>query len=313
MKNFTSANDCPDPIGLAHQAIALKHAASVYQAGSQKTLGLVFFNPSLRTRMSTGKAAFNLGMNVMVLNVSGDAWSIELEDGMVMDGSTQEHIKDAVKVMTGYCDILGVRTFAKLKDRDKDYSEPVLNAFLNHSEIPIVSLESATLHPLQSLADLVTILEKKIDEPKVAVSWAPHPKGLPQAVVNSFLQWIRYTGAEVVLAHPKGYELKEEFTQGVKTTNDQEEALENADFVYVKNWSSYAQYGKQPPVEEEWMITSDKMKRTHHGHFMHCLPIRRNVVAEDDVIDHSLIYEQAKNREFATQAVLAKLLEDIDG
>lgn len=313
MKNFTSANDCPDPNDLVAQTIDLKNNGSVSRNGEQKTLGLIFFNPSLRTRMSTTKAAYNLGMDVIVLNVTGDAWNIEFEDGTVMDGSSQEHIKDAVKVMTGYCDLLGVRTFAKLEDREEDYSEPVLNAFLTYSDIPVISLESATLHPLQSLADLVTIREQNIDKPKIAVSWAPHPKALPQAVTNSFLQWASYLDAEVVLTHPEGYELSEEYTQDVSVTHKQSEGLEDADFVYVKNWASYKHYGERPPVEEDWMITSEKMKQTQNGKFMHCLPIRRNVVADDDTIDRSLVYEQAKNREHAAQAVLSNLLEAIDG
>lgn len=313
MKNFTAANDCPDPMELVQQAINLKHQTSYPQSGKNKTLGLVFFNPSLRTRMSTTKAAYNLGMNVIVLNVNGDAWNIEFEDGTIMDGSSQEHIKDAVKVMTGYCDILGVRTFAELRDRDEDYSEPVLNAFLKYSEIPIISLESATLHPLQSLADAVTIREQNIEKPKVVLSWAPHPKTLPQAVANSFLQWMAYTDADITLTHPEGYELSEAYTQDIHVTSNQQVAMEGADFVYVKNWSSYSHYGQKPAVKENWTITTDKMKRTKNGQFMHCLPIRRNVVAEDEVIDRSIIYEQAKNREFATQAVLKSILEGING
>lgn len=310
MKNFTSTDDCPNPLNLVEQTIQLKQ-----QPGEEpkpkwnKTLGLVFFNPSLRTRLSTCKAAYNLGMDVVVLNVTGDAWNIEFEDGTVMDGSTQEHIKDAVKVISGYCDLLGVRTFAELKDREKDYGEPVLNAFLKYSGIPIISLESATLHPLQSLADLTTIYESNIEKPKVAVSWAPHPKVLPQAVTNSFLQWIAHTDAGVTLTHPAGYELSEKFTEGISITNNQNEALEGADFVYVKNWSSYSQYGERPGVTENWMITPEKMQLTNSGKFMHCLPIRRNVVASDKVIDESLIYQQAKNREHAAQSVLQSLLE----
>lgn len=310
MKNFTSAEDCPNPLGLIHQTIQLKQQSkSDAPKKWDKTLGLVFFNPSLRTRLSTCKAAYNLGMNVVVLNVNGDAWNIEFEDGTVMDGNSQEHIKDAVKVISGYCDLLGVRTFAGLKDRDKDYREPVLGAFLEYSDIPIISLESATLHPLQSLADLTTIYETDVEKPKVALSWAPHPKALPQAVTNSFLQWISYTDAEVTLAHPKGYELSEKYTEGINVTDKQVEALEDADFVYVKNWSSYAHYGGSPEVTENWTLTPEKMALTNEGQFMHCLPIRRNVVAADQVIDQSLIYQQATNREHAAQCVLQKLLE----
>ncbi|NGP77084.1 acetylornithine carbamoyltransferase [Balneolaceae bacterium YR4-1] len=313
MKHFTSANDSADPLVLARQTIALKNQKQNFEhLGRSKTLGLVFFNPSLRTRMSTTKAAYDLGLNVLVLNVNGDAWNIEFEDGTVMDGSSQEHVKDAIKVMTGYCDIIGVRTFAELKNREDDYTEPVLNAFLEYSEVPVISLESATLHPLQSLADITTILETDISNPKIAVSWAPHPKALPQAVTNSFLQWIKFIEAEVVVAHPKGYELHEEFTGGFELTNDQSYALDSADFVYVKNWSSYSKYGQRPPVSQNWTITSEKMAATNSGSFMHCLPIRRNVVAEDQVIDNSLIYKQAKNRETAAKTVLKNILEDIN-
>lgn len=310
MKNFTSADDCSKPLDLVEQTIRLKQETDEVSTPKwNKTLGLVFFNPSLRTRLSTCKAAYNLGMDVVVLNVTGDAWNIEFEDGTVMDGNTQEHIKDAVKVISGYCDLLGVRTFAELKDPEKDYSEPVLNAFLEYADIPIISLESATLHPLQSLADLTTIYEPQIKKPKVTVSWAPHPKALPQAVTNSFLQWIAHTDADVTLTHPAGYELSDKFTDGITITDNQDEALAEADFVYIKNWSSFSHYGGHPEVTENWTITSEKMALTNNGRFMHCLPIRRNVVASDTVIDESLIYQQAKNREYAAQCVLQNLLE----
>lgn len=311
MKNFTSANDCPNPLDLVQQTIDLKKGVSTNETFEKKTLGLVFFNPSLRTRLSTCKAAHTLGLDVVVLNVSGDAWNIEFEDGTVMNGDTQEHIKDAVKVISGYCDVLGVRTFAGLKDREHDYNETVLKAFLDFSDVPIISLESATLHPLQSLADLVTIQETNINKPKVAVSWAPHPRALPQAVVNSFLQWISHSDAQVLLTHPEGYDLAPEFTGtcNISFTNKQEEALLDADFVYVKNWSSYSHYGGRPNVTEDWTLTTEKMELTNKGRFMHCLPIRRNVVATDEVIDNSLVYQQAKNREYAAQSVLQNILE----
>lgn len=311
MKNFTSVNDVEKPKELVQQVLEIKQNEAFSPLGKNKTLALIFFNPSLRTRMSTQKAATNLGMDVIVMNIGEEAWDIEFADGTVMDGSTQEHIKDAVQVISGYCDLMGVRTFANLENQQEDYEEKVLSNFVEYSSVPVISLESATLHPLQSLADLATIAESGIQKPKVALSWAPHPKALPQAVANSFLQWIIQTGVDVTLTHPEGYELSEEFTDGIPTTNTQEEALEDADFVYTKNWSSYAQYGQTPAVQEDWTITGQKMALTNNGKFMHCLPIRRNVVATDEVIDQSLVYQQAKNREYAAQAVLQNLLEDL--
>lgn len=311
MKNFTSVHDTEQPQSLVQQVLEIKHNGKRSTIGTNKKLALIFFNPSLRTRLSTQNAAINLGMDVIVMNINKDGWNIEFEDGSVMDGSTQEHIKDAVQVISGYCDIMGVRTFANLKDRQEDYQERVLKNFVEHASVPIISLESATLHPLQSLTDLATIAESNITKPKVVLSWAPHPKALPQAVANSFLQWITKTDAEVILTHPIGYELSKEFTDGVAMTNDQQAALENADFVYTKNWSSYSQYGQTPSVEGDWTISQDKMNLTNNGKFMHCLPIRRNVVATDKVIDQSLVFEQTKNREYAAQAVLQNLLKDL--
>ncbi|WP_138430440.1 N-acetylornithine carbamoyltransferase [Fodinibius saliphilus] len=311
MTNFTSIHDTQYPTALVQQVLELKSNGHHSSLGKGKTLGLIFFNPSLRTRLSTQKAAANLGMNVIVMNITGNAWNIEFKDGSVMNGSTQEHIKDAVQVISGYCDVMGVRTFAKLEDPQEDYQEKVLNNFIKHSSVPVVSLESATLHPLQSLTDLATIAETGKKVPKIVLSWAPHPKKLPQAVTNSFLQWISTTEAETTVAHPKGYELSEEFTKGVKICHDQETALTDADFVYTKNWSSYANYGQTPPVKKDWTITEQKMKLTNNGKFMHCLPIRRNVVATDTVIDNSLVYKQAKNREYAAQAVLQNILEEL--
>lgn len=308
MKQFVSVNDVENVDALVRDAIALKNSPML-NVGVGKTLGLLFFNPSLRTRLSTQKAAMNIGMSVMVMNVGADGWKIEFEDGTVMDGDHQEHIKDTVKVVSGYCDILGVRTFASLKDRQKDYQEEVLSQFLKYSSCPIVSLESATLHPLQSLADLITIRESGIQKPKVAVSWAPHPKALPQAVTNSFMEWMLKTDAQLTLTHPEGYELNQQFTKGVQIEYDQNKALEGADFVYVKNWSSYNHYGQILSTDMGWTITEDKMKLTNEGRLMHCLPIRRNVIATDEVLDeHSLIYEQAKNREYSAQIVLQKIL-----
>jgi N-succinyl-L-ornithine transcarbamylase len=311
MKHFTSVYDVEHPQSLVKQTLEIKTNSHRSEVGQNKTLALIFFNPSLRTRLSTQKAATNLDMDVIVMNISEDGWDIEFEDGSVMDGSTQEHIKDAVQVISGYCDIMGVRSFANLKDPQEDYQEKVLKKFVEHANVPVISLESAKLHPLQSLTDLATIAESKIQKPNVVLSWAPHPKALPQAVPNSFLQWITKTDAEVTLTHPEGYELCEEFTGGVSITNNQQEALTGADFVYTKSWSSYSQYGKTPPVDSDWTISQQMMELTNNGKFMHCLPIRRNVVATDEVIDQSLVFEQAKNREFAAHAVLQNLLEDL--
>ena len=309
MKNFTSVNDINNVESLVDEAIALKKNPIDLAMGRGKTLGLLFFNPSLRTRLSSQKAAYNLGMNVITLNIREDGWKIEFEDGAVMDQGSQEHIKDAVRVISQYCDILGVRTFAGLQNREEDYLEKVLSNFITYATIPIVSLESATLHPLQSLADLITIKEQEIVRPKIAVTWAPHPRALPQAVVNSFLEWVTKTDAEVVLTHPKGYELSEQFTRGVTISNMQDEALKDADFVYTKNWSAYEPYGKKISEDPGWTITKEKMHLTNNGRFMHCLPVRRNVIATDEVIDHSLVIQQAENRIYAAQIVLKKLLE----
>ncbi|MEM9856742.1 MAG: N-acetylornithine carbamoyltransferase [Bacteroidota bacterium] len=309
MKHFTSANDIESAPSLVEEGLILKADPHQSKLGTNKTLGLIFFNPSLRTRLSTQKAAFNFGMNVIVMNIGKDGWNIEFEDGAVMNGATQEHIKDGVAVISEYVDILGVRTFPELKDKGKDYSEQVLNKFKVHSSVPVISLESATLHPLQSLADLITIEEHLIKRPKVVLTWAPHPKALPQAVPNSFLQWIKLTDADIIMTCPEGYELAEEFSEGVPVINDQKEAFAGADFIYAKNWSSYKHYGQVLKVKEDWTITQEKMQLTNHGKFMHCLPIRRNVVATDDVIDNSIVYRQAKNRECAAQVVLKKILE----
>jgi len=311
MKNFTSVNDVPHPQELVQEVLDIKENRSQSNLGQGKTMALIFFNPSLRTRLSTQKAGNNLSMNVIVMNINADSWNIEFEDGAVMNGSTQEHIRDAVQVISGYCDIMGVRTFANLKDSKEDYEEQVLNNFLKYSSVPVISLESATLHPLQSLTDMATIAASGIKKPKIVLSWAPHPKKLPQAVANSFLEWIPKTEADITLTHPKGYELSKEFTEGIPITNDQNEALQNADFVYAKNWSSFSHYGQTPKVQDEWTVTAEKMNLTNNGTFLHCLPIRRNVVATDEVIDHSMVYEQAKNREYAAQAVIQNILEDL--
>ena len=311
MKKFTSVSDVTNVMELVKEGLDCKSEPFPGGIGNNKTLGLVFFNPSLRTLLSSQKAAKDLGMNVIVMTVGKDGWNLEFEDGAVMNGDSQEHIKDAIRVISGYVDILGVRSFASLNEREKDYNDEILGLFERYSSAPIISLESATRHPLQSLADMITIVEQKIIKPKIAVSWAPHPKALPQAVTNSFLEWVKHIDAEVILAHPEGYNLSEEFTDGIRITNSQSEALDGADFVYSKAWSSYENYGQCPPVKEDWTIDEKKMDTTNNGLFMHCLPIRRNVVATDAVIDNSLVYKQAKNREYAAQVVLKNIIKGL--
>lgn len=313
MNQFLSINDVPNPAQLVHEALALKADPFSYaHLGKHKTLGLLFLNPSLRTRMSTQRAAQNLGMDVMVLNMDKDSWKLEFEDGSVMDGAGQEHVKEAAAVISQYCDIVGIRTFPSLENRNEDYSEMILKKFVKYARVPVISLESATLHPLQSLADWITIEEhKKKKLPKVVLTWVPHPKALPQSVPNSFVQWLKEAPVELVIAHPGGYELSIEFTAGVVIENDQNKALEKADFVYAKNWSSYSDYGKILSENNSWMITPEKMALTNQAGFMHCLPVRRNVVVSDEVIDGqgSLVIQQAENRIYASQAVLKALLE----
>ncbi|MEQ8475678.1 N-acetylornithine carbamoyltransferase [Fulvivirga sp.] len=314
MKNFTSIKDVPDVKALLQLAQDVKKQPYNYKSyGENKTLGLLFFNPSLRTRMSTQKAAQNLGMQVMVMNLNSDGWQIELEDGTVMNQGTQEHIKEAAGVISQYCDIMGVRTFPSLTDKEADYSEKVLNKFLEHTLVPVISLESATLHPLQSFADLITIEEqKKIIKPKVVLSWAPHVRSLPQAVPNSFAQWMAKGEVDFVITNPDGFDLAEEFTNGTKVIHDQDEALKGADFVYAKNWSSYEDYGKIRTDLNQWQITNKKMALTNEGKFMHCLPVRRNLVVADEVLDSeaSIVLQQANNRTYAAQAVLLNILKN---
>lgn len=312
MKQFTNFNDVENLGSLISIAIKLKQNPFGFTTlGENKTLGLLFFNASLRTRMSTQKAAQNLGMNVIVMNLNNEGWSIELENGTVMNKGTQEHIKEAVGVISQYCDIIGVRTFASLTNREFDYQETVLNKFINYSSVPVISLESATLHPLQSLADVLTIKEHQTKlKPKVVLTWAPHPNALPQAVSNSFVQWIKNTDAELVITNPKGFNLSTEFSKGVQVLHNQEEAFQGADFVYAKSWSSFDDYGAIGKNLNDWMVTKQKMKLTNKAKFMHCLPVRRNVVVSDEVIDaeSSLVLQQANNRTYAAQAVLYKLL-----
>ncbi|MBS1683171.1 MAG: acetylornithine carbamoyltransferase [Bacteroidetes bacterium] len=313
MKQFLSVKDAGDVPSLVQEALDLKENIGQYSdLGKGKTLGLLFLNPSLRTRMSTQRAAYNLGMNVIVLNLDKDSWQIEFEDGAVMNSTKSEHIKEAAGVISQYCDIIGLRSFPGLVDREKDYTEQILHSFKKYCSKPLISLESGTRHPLQSFADVITIAETSTQaKPKVVLTWAPHIKALPQAVPNSFAEWAVATGAEVVITQPRGYELAPEFCQGAEITYDQDAALAGADYVYVKNWSAYREYGAMPQVEGDWLLTSDKMNATNHAKVMHCLPVRRNVELIDALIDgpDSLVQVQAGHRVTAAQTVLKKILE----
>ncbi len=315
MKLFSSVNDVTDVQALVKEALHLKQNPYAYQQlGKNKTLGLVFLNPSLRTRMSTQKAGLNLGMNVMVLNMDKEGWALELQDGAIMNGSTVEHIREAAAILGQYVDIIGVRSFPGLKDRDADYSEDIFNKFVKYCGVPVVSLESATRHPLQSLADLVTIEELKTkSRPKVVLTWAPHVKALPQAVPNSFAEWMCKADVDFTIAHPAGYELCPDFTQGATITHNQEEALADADFIYVKNWSAYEPYGKVFGGYDDWMLTNDSLKNTNNAKVMHCLPVRRNLELSDEILDgqNSVVIHEAGNRVWAAQAVLKQMLESL--
>ncbi|GHB66851.1 acetylornithine carbamoyltransferase [Persicitalea jodogahamensis] len=317
MNHFISPADVTDLNQLVTSGIVTKRNPFADQElGKNKTIGLLFFNSSLRTRLSTQKAAQNLGMNVIILNVSQDSWGLEMEEGepgnpIIMNGAKAEHVKEAAAVIGQYCDVIGVRSFAKLQDRDKDYSELVFEQFRKYAGVPIVNLESATRHPLQSLADCITIEEFKVKaRPKVVLTWLPHFKALPQAVANSFCEWMGGMDVELVVTHPVGYDLAPEFLGSAEVIYDQEKALEGADFVYGKNWSSYTNYGQVLVNDPAWMMTEEKMDRTDNGKFMHCLPVRRNVKVTDGVLDgpRSLVIEQAANREWAAQAVLKEIL-----
>jgi N-succinyl-L-ornithine transcarbamylase len=319
MKHFINLNDVSDvaelvKIGLEQKAnpFANKHL------GLNKTIGLLFFNSSLRTRISTQKAALNLGMNVIVMNVGSDSWQLEFEDGVIMDQGKAEHIKEAAAVLGQYCDIIAVRAFAELKDRDEDYKETVLESFRKYAGVPIVNLESATRHPCQSLADLITIEElKTIEKPKVVLTWAPHFKALPQAVGNSFAEWVLMTDYEFVIANPEGYDLAPEIRKNAKVVHSQEEAFAGADFVYAKNWSSYEQYGQVLTQDQDpsWKITAEKMALTNNAKFMHCLPVRRGLKVSEEVLDsdYSAVIQQAGNRVWSVQAVIKQILEGLAG
>lgn len=313
MKNFISVKDIPSIKKALKTASEIKKNKFGFQhLGKNKTMVLFFFNSSLRTRLSTQKAAMNLGMNTMVMNVNGDSWQLESELGVIMDGDKPEHLLEAIPVMGKYCDIIGVRAFARLENKEDDYSEKIINQFVNYAGVPVVSMEGATRHPLQSYADLLTIEEyKKVERPKVVLTWAPHPKTLPQAVSNSFVEWIRETDYELVVTHPQGYELAPEFMGNVKVEYDQKKAFEGADFIYAKNWSSFTNYGQVLSKNYNWTVNEEKMALTNEAKFMHCLPVRRNVIVTDGVIDspNSIVVEQAYNREITAQAVLKMILE----
>jgi N-succinyl-L-ornithine transcarbamylase len=317
MKKFLSTNDVSNIEALIQKGLQYKANPLADQSlGKGKRIGLLFLNPSLRTRLSTQVAAQNLGMEAIVFNVGAEGWALEFEDGAIMNGQTVEHVKDAAPILGQYFDVLAVRTFPGLKNREEDYSEKYIQQFVKYAGVPVLSLESATLHPLQSLADLITITEeiksKSIAQPKIVLTWAPHVKPLPQCVANSFAQWVNKWGqANFVITHPKGYELSEEYTKGATIEYNQDEALKNADFVYVKNWSSFNEYGAMPTVKEPWMLTNNKLKLTKDAKVMHCLPVRRNVELSDEILDsnNSLVTKQAGNRVWSAQAVLSSLLE----
>jgi len=314
MKKFVSAGDAPDINGLVQKALQYKlHPLKDKALGSGKRLGLLFLNPSMRTRLSTQIAAQNLGMETIVFNVGQDGWALEFEDEAIMSGTTVEHVKDAAPILGKYFDVLGIRTFPSLQNKVDDYNELYINQFLKYTGIPIVSLESATLHPLQSLTDIITIREtfKEKRKPKIVLTWAPHVKALPQCVANSFAEWINAWGeAEFVITHPEEYELDEKFTSGATIKHNQAEALKDADFVYVKNWSTYNDYGKIYCNDPDWMLTNKKLSLTNNARVMHCLPVRRNVELSDEILDspNSIVTQQAANRVWAAQAVLSEIL-----
>jgi N-succinyl-L-ornithine transcarbamylase len=316
MNHFLSVNEVANLPELVNSA--LEYKADPFKdatLGMRKRIGMLFLNPSMRTRISTQIAAKNLGMDAIVFNVGQDGWTLEFEDDAIMSGTTAEHVKEAAPVLGKYFDILGVRTFPSLKNKEDDYSELYIHQFIKYAGVPILSLESATLHPLQSLTDLITIQEvfKEKRKPKIVLTWAPHVKALPQCVANSFSQWITAWGkADFVITHPEDYELESKFTKGAIITHNQDEALKDADFVYVKNWSTYHDYGKMYCNDPKWMLTNKKLATTNNAKVMHCLPVRRNVELSDEILDgsNSLVTQQAGNRVWAAQAVLAELLKN---
>ena len=317
MRHFTSITQLPDLKQALEAAKYVKENPFADQElGRNKTLLMIFFNSSLRTRLSTQKAALNLGMNVIVLDVNQGAWKLETERGVIMDSDKPEHLLEAIPVMGSYCDVIGVRAFAKFESKEDDYNEVIINQFIKYSGKPVFSMEAATRHPLQTFADLITIEEHKTKEkPKVVLTWAPHPKALPQAVPNSFAEGLLMTDYEFVIANPEGYDLPPEFTRGAKITHNQDEALKGADFVYAKNWSAYEgdNYGKVLNQDRNWTITSEKMALTDNAFFMHCLPVRRNMIVSDDVIEspQSLVIPEAANRVVSAQTVLKEILKSL--
>lgn len=315
MKNFITINDLPNFEKCVENAFIYKIDPFIHNGiGKNKTIGLLFFNPSLRTRLSTQLAAQNLGLNIMVMNLSTETWALEFEDGTKMSGIRSEHVKEAAAVISQYCDIIGIRAFANLTDKNKDEAEIVLNSFSKYAKKPILNMESSTSHPLQAIADAITIKENMPKhKPKVVLTWAPHPKALPHAVGNSFTRMINHIDADYFIAQPEGYELDSRITKNAKITYNQSEALENADFVYAKNWASYSNYGQILKTDNEWMLTKEKMKITNNAKFMHCLPVRRNIIVSDEVLDNknSLVIQQANNRTFAAQSVIKLLIDGI--
>lgn len=314
MTNFLTFSDIPNLQTAVKEALFLKSNPLINnELGKNKTICLLFFNNSLRTRLSTQKAAQNLGMHVIVMNFGSEGWELEFEDGAIMNQNKSEHVKEAAKVIAQYCDIVAIRAFASLTDKEKDKAEIVINGFKKYAGIPVINMESAVGHPLQALADAITMEEfKPKHRPKVVLSWAPHPKALPHAVANSFVEMMQLQNADFVITHPKGYELDSDITKNSVIEYDQEKAFRNADFIYVKNWSSFNDYGKVLNLDANWMITSDKMNLTNQAKFMHCLPVRRNVIVTDEVLDseNSLVINQANNRTYAAQFVLKKILDN---
>ncbi|MDN3642669.1 N-acetylornithine carbamoyltransferase [Lutimonas halocynthiae] len=317
--NYVSVKDIDSIDKWVKEARELKQSPFKHQSlGTNKTIGLLFFNPSLRTRLSTQKAAQNLGMTTMVMNFDKEGWALEYEDGIRMDQGKSEHIKEAAQVISQFCDIIAIRAFASLEDKEKDKAEIVLNGFKKHASVPIVNMESSVGHPLQALADAITLDEQMESlmgrKPKVVLSWAPHPKALPHAVANSFVEMMQQQDADFVITHPKGYELDAEIVDDSQIEYDQDKAFIGADFIYTKNWSSFDDYGQVLHQDLSWTISKEKMALTNSAKFMHCLPVRRNVVVSDAVLDseNSLVIEQANNRTFSAQLVLKKILENLN-
>lgn len=317
MRHFTNVKDIGDlNLALEKARYVKENPFADQELGKNKTLLMIFFNSSLRTRLSTQKAALNLGMNVIVLDINQGAWKLETERGVIMDGDKPEHILEAIPVMGSYCDVIGVRSFAQFESKSDDYNEVILNQFIKYSGKPVFSMEAATRHPLQSYADLITIEEfKKVDRPKVVLTWAPHPRALPQAVPNSFAEWMNATDYEFVITHPEGYELDQQFIGNAIVEYDREKAYKGADFIYAKNWSAFQDpnYGKILSTNRAWTVDAQKMALTNNAHFMHCLPVRRNMIVTDDVIEssQSLVIQEAANRVVSAQSVLKEILKGI--